>query len=102
MADSVPDFDYRTIDEIIHGRVRLAIVAFLSGAGKASFGELGERAQVNDGNLSVHLRTLEEAGYVALERSFVGRKPRTVVSLTEAGRIAWLAYIARMQALIGP
>lgn len=101
MADDAPDFDYRTIDEIIHGRVRLAIVAYLSGAGSASFAELGERAQVNDGNLSVHLRTLEEAGYVALAKHFVGRKPQTLISLTETGRTAWLAYIARMQELIG-
>jgi DNA-binding MarR family transcriptional regulator len=101
MADRGPDFDHRTIDDIIHGRVRLAIVAYLSGAGTASFSELGERAQANDGNVSVHLRTLEEAGYVALEKRFVGRKPQTLVSLTETGRTAWLAYIMRMQALIG-
>lgn len=101
MAEGAPDFDYRTIDEVIHGRVRLALVAYLSGAGSASFAELGARAQVNDGNLSVHLRTLEEAGYVMLDKSFVGRKPQTVVTLTESGRAAWLAYIARMQKLIG-
>jgi len=101
MADDASVFDYRTIDDLIHGRVRLAIVAYLSGAGSASFTELGKRAQVNDGNLSVHLRTLEEAGYVTLEKRFVGRKPQTLVALTETGRTAWLAYIARMEALIG-
>ena len=95
------DFDYRSIDDVIHGRVRLAIMAYLSGAGTAEFNELKARAAVNDGNLSVHLRKLEEAGYIAVEKGFVGRKPRTLCRLTDSGREAWIAYIVRMQALLG-
>lgn len=94
------DFDYRTIDEVIHGRVRLAIMAYLSGAGAAEFGELKKRAGVNDGNLSVHLRKLEEAGYIEIEKSFVGRKPRTLCRLSRIGREAWIAYIDHIRRLL--
>lgn len=95
------EFDYRSIDEVIHGRVRLAIMAYLSGAGTAEFGELKRRAGVNDGNLSVHLRKLEEAGYIEIEKSFVGRKPRTLCRLSGSGREAWIVYIDRIQKLLG-
>jgi len=95
------DFDYRGIDEVIHGRVRLAIMAYLSGAGSASFGELKDQARVNDGNLSVHLQKLEESGYIEVEKRFVGRKPQTLCRLSRAGREAWIAYIDHIQKLIG-
>ncbi|HWT12508.1 MAG TPA: transcriptional regulator [Allosphingosinicella sp.] len=96
------DFDYRGIDEVIHGRARLAIMAYLSGAGSAEFNELKRRAGVNDGNLSVHLRKLEEAGYIDVEKRFVGKKPQTLCHLSRAGREAWIAYIDHMQRLLGP
>jgi DNA-binding HxlR family transcriptional regulator len=96
------DFDYRSIDEIIHGRVRLAVMVFLSGAGTAPFGELQRHAQVSEGNLSVHLRKLEDAGYVEAEKRFVNRKPQTLYCLTVSGRAAWIAYIAHMQKLLHP
>ena len=95
-------YDYRDIDDVIHGRVRLAAMAYLSGAGTADFNELKAKIGGTDGNLSVHIRKLEEAGYVAIEKSFAGRKPLTRLSLTEAGRQAWIAYIARMQAIMQP
>ncbi|HEX8644496.1 MAG TPA: transcriptional regulator [Allosphingosinicella sp.] len=94
------DFDYRGIDEVIHGRARLAIMAYLSGAGTAEFNEIKDRAAVGDGNLSVHLRKLEEAGYIEVEKSFVGKKPRTLCRLSRTGRDAWIAYIAHMQTLL--
>ncbi len=96
------DFDYRDIDDVIHGRLRLAVMAYLSGAGTADFNEIKAKIGGTDGNLSVHIRKLEEAGYVAIEKSFAGRKPQTRLSLTEAGRKAWIAYIARMEALMRP
>jgi DNA-binding HxlR family transcriptional regulator len=95
------DFDYRAIDELIHGRVRLAVMAFLSGAGSATFGELQRHAQVSEGNLSVHLRKLEDGGYVDAEKKFVSRKPQTLYHLTERGRSAWIAYIDHIQKLLG-
>ncbi len=95
-------FDYRDIDDVIHGRLRLAVMAYLSGAGTADFNELKTKIGGTDGNLSVHIRKLEEAGYVAVEKTFAGRKPQTRLSLTDDGRKAWIAYIARMEALMRP
>lgn len=94
------DFDYRDIDDVIHGRVRLAVMAYLTGAGAADFNELKSRVGGTDGNLSVHLRKLEEAGYVRVDKTFKNRKPRTVCRLTAKGREAWIAYMARLQSLL--
>ena len=87
------DFDISRIDEVIHGRIRLGIMAYLSGAEAADFNTLKARLQTTDGNLSVHLRKLEEAGFVAVIKSFVGRKPLTEARLTEEGRTAFVAYL---------
>ena len=95
-----PSLDYRAIDDTIHGRVRLASMAYLSGAGEAEFAELRNATGVTDGNLSVHLRKLEEAGYVELRKDFVDRRPVTTCILTDAGRDAWIAYLERMQAML--
>ena len=97
MAD---DFDIGRIDDVIHGRIRLGIMAFLSGADTADFNTLKTRLQTTDGNLSVHLRKLEEAGLVAVEKSFNGRKPLTQARLTEAGRTAFVEYLDAMVALL--
>ncbi len=94
------DYDYREIDDLIHGRVRLAIMAFLSGAGSADFTLLRKKVGVTDGNLSVHIRKLEEAGYIEVEKKFSARRPLTICHLSKKGREAWIAYIARMQQLI--
>ena len=96
------DFDYREIDDVIHGRMRLSIMAFLSGAGSADFNELKTRIGGTDGNLSAHIRKLEEAGYVRVEKKFAGRRPLTICHLTKKGRNAWIAYIARMEELMRP
>lgn len=94
------DFDIDRIDEVIHGRVRLGVMAYLSGADSADFNGLKARLQLTDGNLSAHLRKLEDAGYVAIDKSFVDRKPLTKVSITEAGRRAFRAYLDAMQSLV--
>jgi DNA-binding MarR family transcriptional regulator len=96
----VDDFDIDRIDEVIHGRLRLGIMAYLSGAGRADFNTLKSRLQATDGNLSAHLRKLEEAGYVAIAKSFVGKKPLTTVSLTEPGRTAFIGYLDAMAKLV--
>lgn len=93
-------FDYREIDDVIHGRVRLAVMAFLSGAGVADFNELKAKVGGTDGNLSVHLRKLEEAGYLDVEKRFRGRRPQTLLHLTAKGREAWIAYIKRIESLL--
>ncbi len=95
-------FDYREIDDVIHGRVRLSVMAYLSGAGSADFTLLRKKVGVTDGNLSVHIRKLEEAGYLRVEKKFSDRRPLTVCHLTKKGRESWIAYIARMEALMRP
>jgi len=87
------DFDIAALDEVIHGRVRLGIMAYLVGAESADFGELKARLSVTDGNLSVHLSKLEEAGYVAVDKGYNGKKPRTLVRLTPEGRAAFARYL---------
>ena len=98
MADA--PLDYRAIDDTIHGRVRLAAMAYLSGAECADFGELRDRTGVSDGNLSVHLRKLEDAGYISIEKRFEGKKPVTTACLTDAGRESWIVYLGRMKAML--
>lgn len=96
------DFDISGIDEVIHGRVRLGIMAYLSGAASADFNALKAKLNATDGNLSVHLSKLEQAGYVAIAKTFVGKKPLTTVSLTPAGREAFIAYLDAMAKLVNP
>ena len=93
-------FDIDQIDDVIHGRVRLGIMAYLSGAEAADFNELKARLQVTDGNLSVHLRKLEEAGYVEVLKSFQGRKPLTRAKLMPRGRDAFVGYLDAMARLV--
>ena len=69
------DFNYAAIDEILHSRVRLAIIAFLAGATSADFAAVRDATKTTDGNASVHLRKLEDAGYVTMQRRFVARRP---------------------------
>jgi DNA-binding MarR family transcriptional regulator len=94
-------FDPNTIDEVIHGRLRLGVMAYLSTAGTAPFTTLKHKLAATDGNLSVQLAKLEEAGYVRIEKRFEGKKPLTEAHLTEKGRAAWLAYLDQMRALLG-
>lgn len=100
MTDDVNGFDIEAIDEVIHGRIRLGVMAYLSTVGCADFNELKAKLQATDGNLSVHLRKLEDAGYVTVDKSFVGRKPRTAVSLSDSGRSAFVRYLDAMQKLV--
>jgi DNA-binding MarR family transcriptional regulator len=100
MTEETSPFDHSQIDDVIHGRLRLGIMAYLSTASPAIFGELKEKVGATDGNLSTHLRKLEEAGYVRQEKRFVGRRPQTRVHLTSNGRKAWLLWISQMQGLM--
>jgi DNA-binding MarR family transcriptional regulator len=93
-------FDIGKIDEVIHGRMRLGIIAYLANAGVADFNELKDRLDATQGNLSVHLRKLEEAGYVEIEKSFLSRKPLTRARITQAGRKAFRDYLAEMGRLL--
>jgi DNA-binding MarR family transcriptional regulator len=98
MADR---FDIGRIDDVIHGRLRLGVMAYLTNAQVADFNELKSVLEVTQGNLSVQLRKLEEAGYVDIEKGFLGRKPRTQIRITAAGRVAFAAYLEALGKLIG-
>lgn len=95
-------FDIGRIDEVIHGRMRLGIMAALSGVEAVDFNTLKARLQATDGNLSVHLRKLEEAGFVEVAKTIEGRKPVTRARMTTAGRQAFIAYLDAMARLAPP
>lgn len=88
------------LDRLIHERMRLGIVSALAVNARLSFNELKAMLGTTDGNLSVHARKLEEAGYVACTKSFEGRVPRTEFRITTAGRGALADYLDHMEALI--
>lgn len=90
----------QTLDDLVHQRVRLGILAVLAEADRAAFGFLKERLELTDGNLSRHLQVLEEAGYVATEKTFEGRRPRTWVVATRRGRSAFASHLAKLQQII--
>lgn len=88
------------LETVVHGRLRLGILSALSTAPFRTFVELKERLGATDGNLSVHARKLELAGYLVCEKGFEGRVPRTTFRLTGKGRKALGRYLERMEALI--
>lgn len=90
----------RELDQLIHERTRLGIVSALAVTPVLSFSELKRLLGATDGNLSVHARKLEEAGYVHCSKSFAGRVPRTEYKLTGHGKRALEKYINHMESLI--
>ena len=88
------------LDRIIHERLRLGIVSALAVNTALTFNELKQLVRATDGNLSVHARRPEEAGYIACSKTFAGRVPRTEYRLTAAGRRALERYLEHMEALI--
>ncbi|PHR57432.1 MAG: transcriptional regulator [Robiginitomaculum sp.] len=93
--------DIHRIDDIIHGRLRLGIMAYLSTASPASFPDLLNRTGATNGNLSTHLTKLETAGYIRQEKGYNGKRPQTLVHLTEDGRTAWITYLDTMRVMLG-
>ena len=93
--------DLDRIDEVIHGRMRLGIMVYLADAEAADFTELKTVLEATQGNLSVHLKKLEDAGYVAIDKSFVANKPLTRIRITPEGRAAFAAYLEALGKLIG-
>jgi DNA-binding MarR family transcriptional regulator len=92
-------FDHSGLDDVIHGRIRLGVVAYLASVESALFTELRDKVGATDGNLSAHVGKLEEAGYVSVAKSFSGRKPQTRITLTHRGRHAWIAWLDRIDKL---
>lgn len=93
-------FDIGGIDDVIHGRVRLGIMAYLADAEVADFNELKGALQATQGNLSIHLRKLEEAGYITIDKSFLNRKPLTRARMTPKGRVAFADYLEAIAKLV--
>jgi DNA-binding HxlR family transcriptional regulator len=88
------------LDRLIHERLRLGIVSVLAVNDRLTFNDLKRLLDTTDGNLSVHARKLEDAQYIACEKTFAGRLPHTEYRLTSAGRRALERYLAHMEALI--
>ncbi len=88
------------LNKVIHERMRLGIISALAANAKLSFTELKNLLNTTDGNISVHARKLEDAGYVKLEKSFKGRMPLTEYKITKEGREALTRYLDHMEALI--
>jgi DNA-binding MarR family transcriptional regulator len=94
-------------DEIIHQPLRLKIMAALCqlnvfGEHKLDFSELKEITGATDGNLGAHILALEKAGYVRVEKAFVGKRPNTSVHIEETGRAAFAGHVAALNALLNP
>ncbi len=95
------NYDYRTIDDVIHSRVRLAIMSFLVTAREAEFVQLKKTLKVSDGNLSTHLKKLEDKSYVAVSKQFIDNKPQTRIAITSTGETAFNAYVEGLAAMLG-
>jgi DNA-binding MarR family transcriptional regulator len=87
------NFDYKQINDVIHSRIRLAIMAILVNVDEAEFVFLKQTIKTTDGNLSIHIKKLEDAGYVDTNKSFLNRKPVSSYKITEKGRQAFEDYI---------
>ncbi|HXD75174.1 MAG TPA: transcriptional regulator [Vicinamibacterales bacterium] len=95
-----PEKRATSLDRVIHERMRLAIVSALAVNDTLAFNDLKRLLESSDGNLSVHARRLEDAGYISCDKSFQGRMPKTEYRLTAAGRRAFEKYISHMESLI--
>ena len=88
---------FEPLDPVIHSPVRLAVVSVLASVRQADFGYLKAATETTDGNLSTHLAKLEEAGYVAIKKTFKGKKPYTTCALTAKGRAAFQGYLKALE-----
>jgi DNA-binding MarR family transcriptional regulator len=88
------------LDRVIHEKGRLAIMSLLAASPELSFTELRDTLTMTDGNVTTHIRTLQEAGYLAVAKSFQNNRPLTTCSLTAAGRKAFADYIALLETIV--
>jgi len=100
IREIMDEFDHTLIGDVIHSRLRLAIMAVLASVECAEFSFLRRQVNATDGNLGAHLRKLEEAGYIRTRKHCVDRKPRTDCFLTDAGRTAFRNYVDRLGSLV--
>ena len=88
------------LNPVIHERARLGIMALLAAQPAQTFTEMKAALEMTDGNLSIHLRVLEEAKFVSIEKTFVGRRPRTTVKITKKGRLAFGHYVEVLEEIV--
>ncbi len=88
------------LNAVIHERARLGVMSVLAARSALTFGELKALLDLTDGNLSVHLRILEESGYVAIEKKFVDRRPQTTVKISKKGRLAFEHYVQVLEEIV--
>ena len=88
------------LDRVIHEKVRLAIMSLLAASARLSFTEMRDTLNMTDGNLTAHMRTLQEAGYVSVTKEFQGGRPLTTYSLTAPGRKAFSTYINLLEQIV--
>lgn len=88
------------LDRVIHEKGRMAIMSLLAGSAELSFTELREALKMTDGNLSMHIRTLQEAGYVVVSKSYQNNRPLTTCSLTREGQRAFNDYIDLLEQIV--
>ena len=96
------DLDYRQLNDLIHSRIRLAVMAILVSNDTAGFTFLKEKTGTTDGNLSTHLSKLEDAGYITVNKRFVDKKPLSTYRITQKGREAFEEYIEMLERFIKP
>jgi DNA-binding HxlR family transcriptional regulator len=89
------------LDPVVHGKLRLAVLSLLVTVQEADFTWLRDKTGSTDGNLGAQMLKLEEAGYVAMEKRFAGRKPQTVYRMTPVGREALAGYVSALKKLLG-
>jgi DNA-binding MarR family transcriptional regulator len=88
------------LDRVIHEKGRLAIMSMLAATDEISFTELRDALEMTDGNLTTHVRTLQEAGYVSISKSFQNNRPLTTCSMTAAGRKSFTAYVGLLEQIV--
>jgi DNA-binding PadR family transcriptional regulator len=93
--------DLPELNPVVHGKLRLALLSLLAGVEEADFTWLREKTGSTDGNLGAQLLKLEEAGYVAVEKKFVQRKPQSIYRMTDPGRTALKEYVQALKQLLG-
>jgi len=93
---------FEPLDPVIHSQVRLAVISVLISVRHADFNYLKKATETTDGNLSTHLAKLEEAGYISIAKSFRGKKPLTMCTLTEKGREAFAGYLKALEGYLLP
>lgn len=91
---------FLNLDRLIHEKGRLAMMSLLAASSEVSFTELRDTLSMTDGNLTTHIRTLQEAGYVAVTKSFQNNRPLTTCTLTPKGRAAFSAYIDLLEQIV--